>query len=69
MTREEVHKAWKDQTWLVDTITNRPVRVTGRVGTPPDDTRWYGHTSSCVSYWLHEVELRIATAKDLLELG
>ncbi len=68
MTKEELEAAWKDQTWLVDhlgflvRITSNAMAYSGRVLI--NDGGGLG-----LGAWVLGDELRIATAKDLLELG
>ncbi len=67
MTKEEIEKAYKDDTWLVDTECNSLVRIGSKVSGGVY-SRWavvYGGGD----YWVHEKNLRIATAKDLVELS
>ncbi len=65
MTNEQLDKAWEDQTWLVGTRYGL-VRVTHpRIG----DVIRVSRTSIARSKWEMCKDLRLATAKDMLELG
>ncbi len=66
MTREEAETAWRDQTWVVLNLRNTLGRITSREG---DDVWWVCEGTSTTAYWVHEKNLRIATAKDFLELS
>ncbi len=68
MTREEVAKAVNDKTWLVDEKYNNRylVKVVGRAVYHGEDAWWVDREG--VRGWSYESDLRVATAKDILEL-
>ncbi len=65
MTSEEIDRARKEGTWLVVTSFNKLVKASHAGLETPHwrvvNGRWSG--------WIHLKELRLATAKDLLELS
>ncbi len=69
MTAKEIEKAYRNNTWLVDTPYSRLVQVNGILKESTDDDRWWVCTSSGTRYWLHQSVLKVATAKDILELS
>ncbi len=72
MTKAEVEKASKDKTWLVDTSRVVDTKLDLLVTVSSNcfgDTWWVVRGGNNHTYWVCDLQLRIATAKDLLELS
>ncbi len=67
MTREEISKARRDETWLVDTSDSYNILV--MAFNPWGVGAWWVGKSGGAQYGAFERHLRLATAKELLELG
>ncbi len=72
MTSKEIQKAYNDGTWLVSIRTNILVRVIRKYGARDD---WEGLVNvggdvvGSMDYLTNKENLRLATAKELLELS
>ncbi len=64
MTSEELEKACEDKTWLVHHDTLLQVVSRDRIVEPA----WRVIISGGGNYWTYKEHLRLATARDLLEL-